>query len=131
MRIGTASPGNPRLRSVGRVTPSPDGHTVLQLVAANPPFENSETPLNAAASTSADEPRPVATRPDMSDKYVDRLEGEVAFLRDEISTKNAQIKELTERSRETNLLVGGLQRLIAPLLGQPDPYPQHKDNQSS
>lgn len=66
-----------------------------------------------------DKSRPVAT-----DRYVDRLEGEVAFLREEISTKNAQIKELTERSRETNLLVGGLQRMLAPLLGQPDPYKQ-------
>jgi hypothetical protein len=55
------------------------------------------------------------------------LEGEVTFLRDEISTKNAQIKELTERSRETNLLVGGLQRLLAPLLGSPDPHPPRRD----
>jgi hypothetical protein len=59
------------------------------------------------------------------------LEGEVTFLREEISTKNAQIKELTERSRETNLLVGGLQRLLAPLLGSPNPYPQRSDEEPS
>ena len=120
-------------RSFGNDNPRPDatGHDTQKIVAANPSPENLDNPPQAGTSISADETRPVATRPDMSDKYVDRLEGEVAFLRDEISTKNAQIKELTERSRETNLLVGGLQRLIAPLLGQPDPYPQHKDNQSS
>jgi hypothetical protein len=48
----------------------------------------------------------------------------VSFLREEISTKNAQIKELTERSRETNVLIGGLQRMLAPLLGSPDPHHQ-------
>ena len=51
----------------------------------------------------------------------------MTFLREEISTKNAQIKELTERSRETNVLIGGLQRMLAPLLGSPDPFPQRTD----
>jgi hypothetical protein len=78
---------------------------------------------------SPDLPRPVATAPDQPERYVARLEGEVAFLREEISTKNAQIKELTERSRETNLLIGGLQRLLAPLLGSRDPYPEPTDGQ--
>jgi len=50
------------------------------------------------------------------------LEGEVTFLREELTTKNAQIKELTERSRETNVLIGGLQRLLAPMLGSRDPH---------
>ncbi len=58
-----------------------------------------------------------------NDRYVGRLEGEVEFLRGQISTKDLQIKELTERSRETNVLIGGLQRLLAPLLGSPDPHP--------
>jgi hypothetical protein len=74
-----------------------------------------------------EEVRQTATRHDMSrqdltDRYIGRLEGEVAFLRDELTTKNAQIKELTERSRETNVLIGGLQRLLAPMLGSPDPH---------
>ncbi len=70
-----------------------------------------------------------ATSPDLSrhdaanERYLTRLEGEVEFLRGQISTKDLQIKELTERSRETNMLVGGLQRLLAPLLGSPDPHP--------
>jgi hypothetical protein len=76
-------------------------------------------------------PRPVAASPDLSERYIGRLEGEVTFLREEISTKNAQIKELTERSRETNLLVGGLQRLLAPLLGSPNPYPQRSKDEPS
>jgi hypothetical protein len=46
----------------------------------------------------------------------------VDFLRGQVATKDAQIKELTERSRETNVLIGGLQRMLAPLLGSPDPH---------
>jgi hypothetical protein len=99
-----------------------------------------------AAAVSRDEPRSAATRDapqsgvpskeispatldDRSrsaatdDRYVARLEGEVDFLRGQITTKDLQIRELTERSRETNVLIGGLQRLLAPLLGSPDPHP--------
>ena len=83
------------------------------------------------ASTSYDTPRLDATRPDLTERYIGRLEGEVTFLREEISTKNAQIKELTERSRETNLLIGGLQRMLGPLLGSPNPFPQRTDEASS
>jgi hypothetical protein len=79
---------------------------------------------------SPEEPRPKPpTSPDLSrqdaanDKYVARLEGEVEFLRGQISTKDLQISELTERSRETNVLIRGLQRLLAPLLRSPDPHP--------
>ena len=74
-------------------------------------------------ATGRDVSRQDATAPGILEKYVARLEGEVEFLREENATKNAQIKELTERSRETNLLIGGLQRMLAPLLGSPDPYP--------
>ena len=84
-------------------------------------------PARPVQATTADTPRPVATSPDISERYLARLEGEVEFLRDEISTKNAQIKELTERSRETNVLIGGLQRLLAPMLGSPDPHPPQSD----
>ena len=79
------------------------------------------------ASASPDASRPVATAPDIADKFIERLEGEIAFLRDEIGTKNAQIKELSERSRETNLLIGGLQRMLSPLLGSPDPHSRRGD----
>ena len=80
------------------------------------------------AATSPDLARQDATTPGILEKYVARLEGEVEFLREENATKNAQIKELTERSRETNLLIGGLQRMLTPLLGSPNPYPPKSDN---
>jgi len=75
-------------------------------------------------TTGIDTPRQVATDPDLTERYIVRLESENEFLREEARTKNAQIKELTERSRETNVLIGGLQRLLAPMLGSPDPHRQ-------
>ena len=83
---------------------------------------NGDEPERQPRTATTDEPRPVATGPDLTERYINRLEGEVTFLRDELTTKNAQIKELTERSRETNVLIGGLQRLLAPMLGSPDPH---------
>jgi chromosome segregation ATPase len=68
------------------------------------------------------------TRPDAAaDQYVEQLEkrlnekdGEIGFLRSEIVVKNDQIKDLTERARETNHLIAGLQRMLSPLLGTPE-----------
>ena len=64
-------------------------------------------------------------RPDAAGEYVEQLQkrltekdGEIGFLRSEISVKNNQIKELSERSRETNILIGGLQKMLTPLLGR-------------
>lgn len=98
------------------------------------------------SATRRDEPRQVATvvaaeshvehapappptghdlpRQDATAKYVEQLEkrldekdGEIGFLRSEISIKNDQIKDLTERDRETNILIQGLQKMFTPLLG--------------
>jgi hypothetical protein len=65
-----------------------------------------------------EEVRPVAA------EYVEQLEkrlgekdGEISFLRGEVAVKNDQIKDLTERARETNHLIAGLQKMLTPLLG--------------
>jgi len=88
-----------------------------------PQFSEHDTspPAATPAPTQHDEARQVATSAAES-RYVARLESEVDFLRGQVATKDAQIKELSERSRETNVLIGGLQRLLAPLLGSPDPH---------
>ena len=90
-------------------------------------------------ATSRDLPRPVATTvvaeeshdvpqqqsatsPDLSrqvaTQYVARLEGENEFLRQQIGVKDDQIKDLTERARETNHLIAGLQKMLTPLLNR-------------
>ena len=67
---------------------------------------------------------PEQTRTDASvrvheDRYIARLESDNNFLRGQMEVKDTQIKELTERARETNILIGGLQKMLSPLLGAP------------
>jgi hypothetical protein len=64
-------------------------------------------------------------------RYVERLEGENDFLRSQVTVKDGQIKDLTERARETNHLIAGLQKMLTPLLSRsegprsdPDKAPQ-------
>jgi hypothetical protein len=70
-----------------------------------------------------DEQRQPATSPDLSQpvaadtRIVALLERENDFLRGQIAAKDDQIKDLTERSRETNHLIAGLQKMLTPLLG--------------
>ncbi len=71
------------------------------------------------AQTEPDQPRRDATDPGLSPKYVEVLERENAFLRDQVNKKDQQIEALLERDRETNFLVQGLQKMLAPLLGGP------------
>src|ERR1044071_3604376 len=81
-----------------------------------------ETPVPAEprlAPTSLDQPRQTAAEADAVSRYVARLEGENGFLREQITVKDVQIKDLTERARETNHLIAGLQKMLTPLLGRP------------
>jgi hypothetical protein len=78
--------------------------------------ENQDKTDATPATTAGDQSRPVATSPDLS-RYVARVEGENEFLRAQITVKDDQIKDLTERARETNHLIAGLQKMLTPLLG--------------
>ena len=71
------------------------------------------------APTSLDQPRQTAAEAEAVSRYVARLEGENGFLREQITVKDVQIKDLTERARETNHLIAGLQKMLTPLLGRP------------
>ena len=115
---------------IEEVRPTATGRDETRHVTTGVARETRHDESRQEPATLPDMSRPVATSPDMTEKFVNRLEGEIAFLRDEISTKNAQIKELTERSRETNLLIGGLQRMLSPLLGSPDRHPQNSGSTS-
>jgi hypothetical protein len=88
-------------------------------VATESAPENKDIAAATRAATSTDEVRHVATGPDLS-RFVERLENENEFLRGQIGVKDGQIKEMTERARETNVLIGGLQKLLAPLLSAPE-----------
>ena len=76
----------------------------------------------AVEEASPKAPNEAASSPDLSRQvapaYVERLEGENDFLRKQIGVKDEQIKDLTERARETNHLIAGLQKMLTPLLGR-------------
>lgn len=93
---------------------------------ASPDHAFSERDEDRPAATLQNLSRPVATEPAPMSPYVAELEREVAhlkedkeFLREQVKTKDVQIAALLERDRETNILVGSLQRMLAPLLGGP------------
>jgi hypothetical protein len=91
-----------RLAATSRDPSRQDATTVAMAVRQDVPRQE--------AATSPDPSRRVATA------YVDRLEGENEFLRKQITVKDDQIKDLTERARETNHLIAGLQKMLTPLL---------------
>ena len=78
--------------------------------------ETLDHPSKVDRASTDDKSRPVATDPDGS-RYVAALERENEFLRGQIGVKDTQIGELTERARETNHLIAGLQKMLTPLLG--------------
>jgi hypothetical protein len=88
-------------------------------VATSRTSENLEPPELRQPPTSRDEPRLAAADGGATSQYVSRLEGENTFLREQIGVKDVQIKDLTERARETNHLIAGLQKMLTPLLGRP------------
>jgi hypothetical protein len=70
-------------------------------------------------TTTADTSRQVETAyVEQLQKRLDEKDGEIVFLRSEVAVKNHQIKDLTERARETNHLIAGLQKMLTPLLGR-------------
>src|SRR3954468_14893168 len=81
--------------------------------------ENPAPPEPRPAPTSLDQPRQTAAETEFVSRYVARLEGENEFLRGQVTVKDKQIGELTERARETNHLIAGLQKMLTPLLGRP------------
>lgn len=90
------------------------GRDVSRQVAAPvaPEAPKVDSPIDTSA-TGLDVSRQIAT----DARYIERLEGENEFLREQGSVKDDQIKDLTERARETNHLIAGLQKMLTPLLG--------------
>jgi len=99
---------------IEEVRPSTTGRDVPRPVATDVAAEVKPDESRQQTSTSPDQSRHIATA------YVDRVESENIFIRQQIGVKDEQIKDLTERARETNHLIAGLQRMLSPLLGAPE-----------
>lgn len=120
---------------IEEVTPVATGREMLRHVATSDDMSSDVPPLNDIATQSDEQPRQVATSPDLSrpvattpdsERYVSRIESENEFLRGQVAVKDTQIKVLTERARETNHLIGGLQKMLTPLLSNRRDQPPMK-----
>jgi hypothetical protein len=114
---------------IEEVRPAATGRDMPRLVATDVAVEPRGDEPRQDTPKSPDLPRQVAT----DDRYVQQLEmrlgekdNEIGFLRSEVGVKNEQIKDLTQRARETNHLIARLQTMLSPLLGSGD-YSQKKE----
>jgi hypothetical protein len=102
-----------RSQASGRVQPRPDAPVRSSVT--------DERPLADGPTNGREQPRPAAT----DDRYMQALERENEFLRGQVAVKDQTIGALLERDRETNVLVGRLQQMLAPLLGtSTEPMPR-------
>ena len=56
------------------------------------------------------------------EKRIEEKDDFIGLLKGQLLAKDEQISELSTRYRETHTLLGAMQRMFAPLLGQSDPY---------
>lgn len=88
--------------------------------------ENNEERPQMSRDSERPPSRHNATGHEVLSSYVEQLKGEkdqlkddIAFLKQQIHTKDEQISALLDRDRETNFLIQGLQQMLTPLLGAP------------
>ena len=114
------------------ISPTSVAKHIAYIEEVRPVATGRDEPRHAATSVAPaespiEEPQEDRSTPDQSRQaataYVERLESENDFLRQQIGVKDDQIKDLTERARETNHLIAGLQKMLTPLLGRSNDAP--------
>ena len=115
----------------------PDLSPPVAIVAKDSEPELAQAKIETGAETNVRHaPTPVepASRQDATDeamtsRYVAQLEKRIeekdqviTLITTQLTAKDQQISELSTRYRETHTLLGAMQRMLAPLLGQQDPY---------
>lgn len=74
-------------------------------------------------SQKGSETEPAMTRyVEQLEKRIEEKDDVIGLLKGQLIAKDDQIGELSTRYRETHSLLGAMQRMLAPLLGQSDPY---------
>jgi hypothetical protein len=101
---------------IEEIRPVATGRDQSRHAATDVAGENKEIEQGQKLVTISDQLRQAPT----DDRYVGALERENEFLRTQVTVKDGQISELQERAHETNTLINGLQRLLAPLLSAPE-----------
>jgi hypothetical protein len=104
---------------VEEVRPIATGRDMPRQVATELPPHETATPRQEAGPTGPDQSRQIPPEYiEQLEKRIGEKDDEIGFLRSEVGVKNDQIKDLTERARETNHLIAGLQKMLTPLLGR-------------
>jgi hypothetical protein len=98
---------------IEEVRPTTTGRDLSRPDASAVAYTEGHGEARHETTTGPDTSRPIATA------YVERIEGENEFLRGQIAVKDKTIEALLERDRETNILVGQLQKMLTPLLERP------------
>ena len=112
---------------IEEVRPVATGRVLSRQGATSVDQENNKS-LDQKGSLGDDKSRQGTTTGDADARYVARLEDDVLFLRGQLTVKDKTIDALLERDRESNILVGQLQQILAPLLGAPDRRGQSSSN---
>ena len=97
--------------------------------APEPAMSDKETSQKGSATEPA-----MARYVEQLEKRIDEKDDVIGLLKGQLVAKDEQIGELSTRYRETHSLLGAMQRMFAPLLGQSDPYKaaaQERDGQGS
>jgi len=114
---------------IHEVRPVATGRGMPRQVATTVAAENKDNHPGEGAATGADDQRQAPAKSEPSQpvaadtRVAELLERENEFLRGQVAVKDEQIKDLTERARETNHLIAGLQKVL--LLGAPDRTRDH------
>jgi len=112
-----------QIEEMERTTVVAAGRDEPRSVATSVVQENKDGDSQQTPASHSDQPRPVATETPDTSRYVARIESENEFLRGQVVVKDTQIKDLTDRARETNVLIQGLQNILKPLLGSRREHP--------
>jgi hypothetical protein len=89
------------------------------------PIHESDVPRHDAPqrdSSLRENKEEISATPNDTSRYVALLERDNEFLRDQVKKKDEQISDLSTRFSETQTLLGAMQRMFAPLLGQAHPF---------
>jgi len=113
---------------INEVRTAPNSRDQSRTDASVHPLKNKDQLAPLSSTNGPEQPRMVASVHPTEDRYVLLLENENVFLRGQIDVKDVQIRELTERNRETNVLVAGLQKMLSPLLG-PQSHREPREHQ--
>jgi hypothetical protein len=96
-----------------------NGRGQSRTVANVRPLETKDESAKEPATNSPEQSRTDATVRGVDERYINRLEKENSFLREQVVVKDTQIGALLDRDKETNTLIHRLQAMLAPLLVAP------------